>query len=577
MKRAKKYHSIRYHRDDPSSDFKILHNLLPTPEIFHMQAISQNTIGQNHYGPSPTKDPSALSRSADKVNMKVPTDWKDVSNYYHLSRSMTLFWEAQVLDCWVNELGLQNFSDIAPHFQRLQNEGKAPSFDELIEKSENIVRRFMSYTAYDQALDLDANNSSPASLKFTVGAPFIRLVSQDEHDDVAPETEESPAEAQVDDVENVTCESEKRNSKSKRFEEVQGFNGDRVLANSILFKTEYSFWIELAYAVPKGDFGRVWEMMKILMYIFPGGGNTNYRDLLLDLWCLFKYETSKNLKDALWNNILVNLTGELGKWIPADLMQEHYNRWLEDLVDKSGGSFDSAFMRKLISPNVDFFLWLKEAFEVAADLHQRSKLHTSPHLRDEYRMLLVMYAEDKLHTFRSGRSYGHAAINLFARGEERIADALDDLLQKHTRQVELLRKIDTLRKSPSVAENSRELNYTLAPAPSGSTPCEDFTMNLSSPVPTPPSSPPPPSESGSSSSESGSSYAENEPEMAGNTGVNDDDEQPMEKEYHSRLKSGPEFMPSIDNTGRLIDWLDDEELEMLAEDTDEDSEDEQDG
>uniref|UniRef100_A0A0W0G7D3 DUF6589 domain-containing protein n=1 Tax=Moniliophthora roreri TaxID=221103 RepID=A0A0W0G7D3_MONRR len=96
---AKWYYSVWYNHNDSKSDFKILYNVLATPKVFHMQAISQNMIGQNYYSTSPTKNPLVLSQSADKVNLKISTDWKDVLNYYHLSHSMTLFWKAQILDC----------------------------------------------------------------------------------------------------------------------------------------------------------------------------------------------------------------------------------------------------------------------------------------------------------------------------------------------------------------------------------------------------------------------------------------------------------------------------------------------
>lgn len=98
------------------------------------------------------------------------------------------------------------------------------------------------------------------------------------------------------------------------------------------------------------------------------------------MYCLFWYESSKNLKDAIWNNWLVNITGELGRWIPDDLLQEHYNRWLEEIVEKSGKNFDDPFLRKVISPNVEFFLRLKEELEASLKLYKRSKSHTLRHL-----------------------------------------------------------------------------------------------------------------------------------------------------------------------------------------------------
>lgn len=46
-------------------------------------------------------------------------------------------------------------------------------------------------------------------------------------------------------------------------EEEDNFQGDRVLANSILFVREFMWWIELKYAIPEGDIGQIWEVIKV--------------------------------------------------------------------------------------------------------------------------------------------------------------------------------------------------------------------------------------------------------------------------------------------------------------------------
>ncbi|THU86113.1 hypothetical protein K435DRAFT_581819, partial [Dendrothele bispora CBS 962.96] len=147
----------------------------------------------------------------------------------------------------------------------------------------------------------------------------------------------------------------------------------------------------------------------ILIFIFAGGGNANYHDLLLEMYCLFCYESSKDLKDAIWNN------------------------WLVNLLKKSNGSFDDSFLCKVLSPNVEFFLRLKEEFETSVGLHHCSKSHTSPHLRAEYQQLLTMYQEEKLHIFRKGQSMGHSATDLFDKGVLQLrTGALKNFLDKQT-------------------------------------------------------------------------------------------------------------------------------------------------
>ncbi|KAE9393249.1 hypothetical protein BT96DRAFT_829549, partial [Gymnopus androsaceus JB14] len=213
------------------------------------------------------------------------------------------------------------------HFKDLAEKDQIPEFSWFLEKSEWIVNHHMSFEMYEQALSKKANESAPDEYRFPTGDPYTALITS-----VA---------------EPIADPSKSGKSKEKRptaYEEKVGFDGDHVLANSILFKMEYSFWIEAAYAIAEGDIGCIWEIMKIFMFIFAGGGNNNYINLLIEMYCLFQYKSSKDLKDAIWNNWLVNVTGELGKWIPNDLLQEHYNQWLENIIKKQGGNFDNDFL-----------------------------------------------------------------------------------------------------------------------------------------------------------------------------------------------------------------------------------------
>ncbi|KAJ6622171.1 hypothetical protein B0H10DRAFT_1717941, partial [Mycena sp. CBHHK59/15] len=86
-----------------------------------------------------------------------------------------------------------------------------------------------------------------------------------------------------------------------------------------------------------------------------------------------------------------------GKWIEGDLMQEHFNRWLKDMVSKQGSNFNNKFYCKTISPNVQHFLKIKEDIESVFKLKCCRKSHTSPYLCNETRILLCMYKEEELH------------------------------------------------------------------------------------------------------------------------------------------------------------------------------------
>ncbi|KAJ6482406.1 hypothetical protein DFH09DRAFT_1340751 [Mycena vulgaris] len=72
-----------------------------------------NAIASNCYGPATSMDPSALSKSATAAGAKRPADLKKV-DFFPTSRSMTLFYEAHILDCWRISFGANN---IITYFQ----------------------------------------------------------------------------------------------------------------------------------------------------------------------------------------------------------------------------------------------------------------------------------------------------------------------------------------------------------------------------------------------------------------------------------------------------------------------------
>ncbi|KAE9386073.1 hypothetical protein BT96DRAFT_1006435 [Gymnopus androsaceus JB14] len=355
---AQKLLATMYDPSDPESDYKILHNLLLTTGIWHTQATSLNTIAANHYGPLVTNDPSALSKSAACAEFKRPSNFKDCSNYYHLSRSMTTFWETQVLDCWRLKLGLDHWTKMKTHFENLASTNSLPDFEWFTKKAECIIDKYMSFDAYKQALSQEINDSAPDSLKFPIGNAW------------SPSNSSSTS---------TTTTSNSTDPVPTAHVEQAGFTA--------------------AYAIPEGDIGCD---LQFWIFLLSGGSNNNYVNILLEMYCLFHYESSKELKDAIWNNWLVNVTGELGKWIPDDLLQEHHNRWLEDMVQKSGGTFDNTFLWKIIPPNVKFFLRLKEQ------------------IKDEFKQLLTMHGNDTLHFFYSRCSMGHAAVSLVNGGFNKL-------------------------------------------------------------------------------------------------------------------------------------------------------------
>ncbi|KAL0057545.1 hypothetical protein AAF712_015816, partial [Marasmius tenuissimus] len=130
-----------------------------------------------------------------------------------------------------------------------------------------------------------------------------------------------------------------------------------------------------------------------------------------------------------------------------------------DLIEKSGTSFDDTFLWNTISPNVNLFLYLKKQFEVAYNLWNRSNAHTSPHLQDEYQMLLSFFAEEDIHTFIPKHSFDHATVNSVDCGYSCYDDGLlNEMLGKHTAQINVLQSIDSIQKKTDIGNNTMDAN-----------------------------------------------------------------------------------------------------------------------
>ncbi|KAJ7824426.1 hypothetical protein B0H13DRAFT_1658521 [Mycena leptocephala] len=415
--------------------YRSFRNAISTPETWHTKSTSLNTCASNHYGPAASPDPSSLSRSSNAANMKRPSNLKKC-DFYPTSRSMNLIWEARVLDCWRIVLGCE--SDLLTHFDELAVNDCLPTLEDLLDQAGIIRERYASQPAYEQSLDKAEQDKASTRTKFPQGSPWT---SSKDHPLETPITAD-PKEASPKSSDDING--------PKTHKEPPGFNGDRVLGNAILFLMEFGWWVELNYAIPEGDVGRVLEILKILIFVFARSSNQNYMGYMLDLYALLEFECSPDLKEALLNNYLFNLQAEIGKFIEGDLMQEWNNRWLQEVSGRTGADFDDKFYRKTISPNVLHFLKIKENVEAAFELKRRSKAHTSPHLRDETNILLRLYREEELHTFRSHRSMGHAAINRFDRGFQRLdGGKMAEYLQRRAEYADLLQDMEKLRNGNS--------------------------------------------------------------------------------------------------------------------------------
>jgi hypothetical protein len=136
-------------------------------------------------------------------------------------------------------------ADLQTYFANLKNANKLPSLNELLEQADTIIDRYASTTAYERALSGSESLSPHPRFAVSVGTPWDPKAAGN-----SPLMENDDSALPTDATKPLHKESE-------------GFDGDRVLANGILFRMDFSLWIEFTYAISEGDTGRMYEILKV--------------------------------------------------------------------------------------------------------------------------------------------------------------------------------------------------------------------------------------------------------------------------------------------------------------------------
>lgn len=138
--------------------------------------------------------------------------------------------------------------DLLTYFDKLANTDKLPTLASLLDSAHLLADQYTSQAATEHALSFCEATNPTRTNKIPEGSPwtcsFVPPVLSD------PSAPGIAAAAGTDDAPEV-------------HKEAAGFDGDRVLRNSELFLIDFGWWIEMAWAVPEGDIGRVFEILKV--------------------------------------------------------------------------------------------------------------------------------------------------------------------------------------------------------------------------------------------------------------------------------------------------------------------------
>jgi hypothetical protein len=210
--------------------------------------------------------------------------------------------------------------------------------------------------------------------------------------------------------------------------------GDQVLAHSISFMRDAMFAREMTLATADGDVGRIWEIIKVMLFTFAGSSHSNYTKYLLEMITKIELEANEDLRKALLQITLVNLSGREGHWSAGDFIQEYFNRLLEAIVQRKGVEYGDKFVRQTWSRNIHHVARLKLSWFDAVGLQSRSGMHTGAKQDTELRILLDHYKASGLHSFYSGRSFdAEPFVDDFYKGIRKLQDGkLKKWIQKTT-------------------------------------------------------------------------------------------------------------------------------------------------
>ena len=137
--------------------------------------------------------------------------------------------------------------DLLLHFAHLGRQDEIPLLETILIQAGILVKCYASQDAYEQALSHAESEDAPDHIK----VPFASPTTNTSSSGMATNTAQSdPPALPAEYVPKVHQEDEK-------------FDGDRVLTNSILFLQDFGWWTELSYAVPEGDIGRAFEILKV--------------------------------------------------------------------------------------------------------------------------------------------------------------------------------------------------------------------------------------------------------------------------------------------------------------------------
>ncbi|CAL1706858.1 unnamed protein product [Somion occarium] len=311
------------------NDFDTLSFIQAVLAMWHTGWTDLNRLIESHWGKLSSHDPSTLAHNAARIKRPTPSNLKKV-DYNSGIDLVYLILDARMLDCWRLYFGQQ---DIFEYFKKLSNEKKVPAFEDLEVAARKLHRAYSSVRGVEYATaSVEGTQGHQAAWHRTVplGSPWT-----------PPTAFDKSTCSNSDNTQQRTRSNslQPRPLKRRRTEDEETetddspFTGDRCLMQSIVFMRDALVSREFTYALAEGDVGRVYEALKIMLFTFAGSSHSKYTTYLLEFIIDLEYESTPELRAAVLNSLVVNLSGKGGHFCAADWLQERNNRIIQMIAE----------------------------------------------------------------------------------------------------------------------------------------------------------------------------------------------------------------------------------------------------
>lgn len=134
---------------------------------------------------------------------------------------------------------------------------------------------------------------------------------------------------------------------------------------------------------------------------------------------MFIHVFSREQREAILNNWLVNISGKPGRWHELDLLQEHLNFWIKVFFNSRNSAFDTPFLQN-VALNIPGFSRLRTALEYTLGISASTGYHHKPSKVGDILTLAARHELDDIFTFHPGRTQPFKTKDVFQTGMEKL-------------------------------------------------------------------------------------------------------------------------------------------------------------